>query len=100
MGTGTRKGRINGDGDHDAPDSDSRDQHQSADLNLLFITEAYISLFSQLEYVNTVKGKSRCNQCCLAESDLPVPEYVWERTIPCGESGSSPGLGSFVLSHP
>lgn len=51
------------------------------------------------------KGQSGCNQCCLADSDSPVQEPVWEGPIPhgdfWGESGSShrPGLRSFVWSH-
>ena len=37
MEMGTRKWRESGDRGHDSQDSDSGDQHQSADLTLLFI---------------------------------------------------------------
>lgn len=80
------------------------DQHQSADLTLLFLHEL-IYIFSQLGYVYVFKDKSGCNLCCLSESVSPVRESEGEGPIPGGDfnedraSSHPPGLESFVLSH-
>lgn len=89
---GNRTGKWGRVGAHeDSQDSDSGDQHQGADLTLLFSTQAYVQFLSPLGYGYVFKNKlgpSICSYVC-----LPLGLYGrgqgWKSSVRTGEAAST-----------